>query len=139
MSRISNSALRRIPAPPLGQSQLFSTSAAREATWGFVGLGAMGTSIKSGLKTNLMLMSFLEGYPMAKNLRAKIPDTDTLVVCDTNAEATERFVEDFDGGTEISIADTPKEVAQRSVHYTCLFYLSPPFLLMTFCSIDDLS
>lgn len=50
---------------------------------------------------------------MAKNLRAKIPERDTLVINDVNSEATAKFVEEVGKGVEI--VGTPREVAERSV------------------------
>jgi 3-hydroxyisobutyrate dehydrogenase len=70
-------------------------------------------------------IDLLQGYPMAKNLRAKIPETDTLIICDTNPKATGKFVEEVGiatsstnspgKGTGIHIAENPREVAQKSV------------------------
>ena len=37
------------------------------------------------------------GYPMAKNLRAKIPAEDTLFVHDVNTAATKQFLDDVRG------------------------------------------
>ncbi|PGH07581.1 3-hydroxyisobutyrate dehydrogenase [Polytolypa hystricis UAMH7299] len=72
----------------------FSTTLSRDATWGFIGLGQMG-------------------YPMAKNLRAKIPKEDTLVICDVNAEVAKKFVAE-EQGQKVEIATSPLEVAQKS-------------------------
>lgn len=68
------------------------------------------------------------GYPMAKNLRAKIPATDTLVVYDRNTDATKRFVQEVgivsssagapEIGTGIEVARGPREVAERSVRHS---------------------
>jgi hypothetical protein len=74
-------------------ARFFSTSTAREATWGFVGLGAMGM-LENKCKPLRWILTSMPGYPMAKNLRAKIPETDTLIICDTNPDATKRFVEE---------------------------------------------
>lgn len=62
---------------------------------------------------------------MAKNLRAKIPGTDSLVIYDTNPAATQRFTEEVgvaassagapNKGLGIKIASTPREVAEKSV------------------------
>lgn len=58
---------------------------------------------------------------MAKNLRAKIPAADTLVIRDVNEEATKRFVaeakEAATGADEnrVEIAQTAREVAEKSV------------------------
>ena len=70
-------------------------------------------------------IDFFQGYPMAKNLRAKIPETDTLIICDTNPKATEKFAEEVGIATSstnapgrrtgIHIAENLREVAQKSV------------------------
>lgn len=56
---------------------------------------------------------------MAKNLRAKIPETDELIICDTNANSTKKFVEEGEG-KGIRIAENPRELAQKSVSPTLL-------------------
>ena len=70
---------------------------------------------------------------MAKNLRAKIPDTDVLYICDTNSNATKKFMEEVDiaalgKGKGIHIAENPKEVAQKAVSPPHPH--SPPALVM---------
>ncbi len=62
---------------------------------------------------------------MARNLRAKIPATDTLVIYDRNTDATRKFAEEVgiaasaagapEKGTGIEIAGNPREVAEKSV------------------------
>lgn len=62
---------------------------------------------------------------MAKNLRAKIPITDTLVIRDVNEDVMKKFVEESkeiaksSGGNEgtykVEVADGPREVAEKSV------------------------
>ncbi|KAF3385195.1 hypothetical protein F1880_003074 [Penicillium rolfsii] len=89
----------------LGSARAFSTTLHRDATWGFVGLGQMG-------------------YNMAKNLRAKIPASDTLIVRDVNEEAVKRFVAEAQeaarnngaGADEgrVEIAENAREVAEKS-------------------------
>jgi len=82
--------------PPLS-TRSFSVSSNSQKTWGFIGLGQMG-------------------YPMAKNLRAKIPHSDTLVIYDVNGSATQRFAEEV-GVTEsktIEIAKGVREVAEKA-------------------------
>ncbi|KAI9848032.1 MAG: hypothetical protein M1837_001134 [Sclerophora amabilis] len=61
---------------------------------------------------------------MAKNLRARIPSTDTLIIHDLNANATKSFVEEVGiaasstgaagNGTGIEIAENPRQVAEKS-------------------------
>ncbi|KAJ5643474.1 Dehydrogenase multihelical [Penicillium longicatenatum] len=96
--------------PPTSHGQFssarpFSTTQHRDATWGFIGLGQMG-------------------YNMAKNLRAKIPASDTLIVRDVNEAATERFVKEAQeiaqnsgaGADEykVEIATDAREIAEKS-------------------------
>jgi hypothetical protein len=79
---------------------------------------------------------------MAKNLRAKIPETDTLIICDTNPKATEKFVEEGGiaasstnapgKGTGIHIAENPREVAQKSVRLSHPIWPARRVYRMTF-------
>ena len=65
------------------------------------------------------------GYPMAKNLRAKLPATDNLIIHDKNTEATSNFVKEMglaasnaragEKGFNIDIASSVRDVAERSV------------------------
>jgi 3-hydroxyisobutyrate dehydrogenase len=62
---------------------------------------------------------------MAKNLRAKIPASDTLIIRDVNEEAAKRFVAEAQeaarsngaGADEgrVEIAENAREVAEKSV------------------------
>ena len=64
---------------------------------------------------------------MAKNLRAKIPASDTLIIHDRNKEATSDFIQEVgiarDNPTSnnemglmgIEIASTPRKVAEKAV------------------------
>lgn len=58
---------------------------------------------------------------MAKNLRAKIPASDTLIVRDVNDEMAARFVAEAQeaagssGEGKVEIADNAREVAEKSV------------------------
>ncbi|KAJ6258982.1 hypothetical protein Dda_5877 [Drechslerella dactyloides] len=55
------------------------------------------------------------GYPMAKNLRAKIPESDSLFIYDINESATGRFVEEANGpGPRITIVKSLQDVARNS-------------------------
>ena len=60
---------------------------------------------------------------MAKNLRAKIPEGDTLFIHDRNTEATSNFVKEVVTGVEV--LGTPREVAQKSVSISTLHLLHP--------------
>ena len=56
---------------------------------------------------------------MAKNLRAKIPTSDKLIICDRNTQATDNFVHEVvassagEGGIEV--VKSPRQVAEQSV------------------------
>lgn len=65
-------------------------------SFGFVGLGAMG-------------------YPMAMQLRRKLPQTTPLSIFDLDKAALERFSQDCEGLGEIHIAESSRDVAERAV------------------------
>lgn len=78
----------------------------------------------------LPLTLFLTGYNMAKNLHAKIPPTDTLLIRDVNEESTKRFLQEASeaakgAGANVSTrpkveaADSARDLAERSVSLTC--------------------
>ena len=54
---------------------------------------------------------------MARNLRAKIPDNDEILVYDLNATATQSFLEEAHG-THVQAAVSPQKVAEMSVSVT---------------------
>ncbi|KIW64081.1 3-hydroxyisobutyrate dehydrogenase [Phialophora macrospora] len=91
-----SSALRRAACSQSfrASSRHFSCTATRDASWGFIGLGAMG-------------------YPMAKNLRAKMPEGDTLTIFDLNAASLEQFTQEATP-SRVVVAKTPREVAEKS-------------------------
>ncbi|KAK3721039.1 hypothetical protein LTR37_003329 [Vermiconidia calcicola] len=82
----------------------FATSSRLDAGYGFIGLGRMG-------------------FPMAKNLRAKIPESDTMVIHDVNPAVTESFAKEVGN---VEIAKNVREVAEK----TNVFHqiLKPPTL-----------
>ena len=61
------------------------------------------------------------GYPMAQNLRAKLPSTDKLIIHDVNEEVTASFVKE-QPNTEI--AKNVREVAEKSVRISYYTFLS---------------
>jgi 6-phosphogluconate dehydrogenase (decarboxylating) len=85
--------LRTTSAP---SRRLFSTTARRDAIYGFIGLGKMG-------------------LPMARNLRARLAKDDTLYVYDVNRAATESLRQEFASGIEV--ANGVGEVVEHSVSY----------------------
>lgn len=51
---------------------------------------------------------------MAKNLRAKIPDADTLFVCDANPDATQKFLAEA-SGKKVEVVSSARQLAENSV------------------------
>jgi len=73
---------------------------------------------------------------MAKNLRDKIPEGDTLTIFDINTASTEKLKSEV-SSSNLLIAKNPQEVAQNSV---CLDRPTPSSLSdENYCSIHDLS
>ncbi|KAE8356012.1 6-phosphogluconate dehydrogenase [Aspergillus coremiiformis] len=105
MSHALSLSFRRVSPLSFSQSastatRAFSTSLRRNDTWGFIGLGQMG-------------------YAMAKNLRAKIPASDTLIIRDVNENATKRFLEENQEAArnstcKVIVAQNAREVAEQS-------------------------
>ncbi|KAJ5953105.1 Dehydrogenase multihelical [Penicillium vulpinum] len=95
--------LRRWPSCKV---RAFSMTTHRDATWGFIGLGQMG-------------------YHMAKNLRAKIPVSDTLIIRDVNQDTMNRFATEARETTQsngagvnegqVELAQSAREVAEKSI------------------------
>lgn len=54
---------------------------------------------------------------MAKNLRAKIPASDTLIIRDVNEDSTKRFVAEAQEG-KVEVAENARDVAEKSVSET---------------------
>lgn len=63
-------------------------------TYGFIGIGVMG-------------------YPMAQNLRRKIPASSKLIICEINKAAIDKFLSETQPNENIFAALTPKDVAQQ--------------------------
>ncbi len=64
---------------------------------------------------------------MAKNLRAKIQESDTLIVHDVNTTATHEFLEEVEEGKDsgwkaTSIAQDVREVAENAVSTNTYFF-----------------
>ena len=64
-------------------------------TYGFIGIGVMG-------------------YPMAQNLRRRIPRQARLIVREINESAVRKFLAETSPGDQIFKASTPKEVAEQA-------------------------
>jgi 3-hydroxyisobutyrate/3-hydroxypropionate dehydrogenase len=63
-------------------------------TYGFIGIGVMG-------------------WGMAKNLRAKIPKSAQLVICELVETRRDSFISETEG--LIEAVQTPREVAEQAV------------------------
>ena len=55
------------------------------------------------------------GFPMARNLRAKIPQSSRLVICEVVEAQIKKFLAENDGVGEIRVVSSPKEVAEQAV------------------------
>ena len=79
---------------------------------------------------------------MAKNLRAKIPEGDTLTIFDVNKASLEKFSQEATP-SGVVVAKSPREVAEKAVSNSrplllrCRLFHNR--MMNTFCSIYDLS
>lgn len=55
------------------------------------------------------------GYPMAKNLRAGLGKETRLLICDVNAEALDRFIQEAEGMGPVNIVKNGSEAVQAAV------------------------
>jgi 3-hydroxyisobutyrate dehydrogenase len=55
------------------------------------------------------------GYPMASNLRKKIPKESTLYINDVNSAAVEQFVKEHTSYGPVKVASSAKQVTENSV------------------------
>ncbi|KAI1487884.1 putative 3-hydroxyisobutyrate dehydrogenase G6G8.5 [Biscogniauxia mediterranea] len=90
----------RIVRPSLlAQKRVFSSTARRLESYGFIGLGQMG-------------------YQMAKNLRSKLPPSDSIRLFDINKDAVHRLAEEMRtsqaGGASIELAQDAHEAAREA-------------------------
>ncbi|KAJ7594584.1 NAD binding domain of 6-phosphogluconate dehydrogenase-domain-containing protein [Mycena floridula] len=70
---------------------------------GWIGIGAMG-------------------YPMASQLRQKLPSTTAITIYDIDTSAVERFVAEYESFGEIVVAENAREVAEKS---RCIITIVP--------------
>lgn len=56
---------------------------------------------------------------MAKNLRTKIPESDTMYIHDVNTAALDSFVKEVG---KVTVAKNVREVAENTVRYLCCSY-----------------
>jgi len=60
------------------------------------------------------------GYPMAQNLRQKLPPSDTLIVYDIRKEVVDRFASEERGeGSKVEGAKALGEIVDRAVSIYC--------------------
>lgn len=55
------------------------------------------------------------GYPMAKNLRAGLGPEKTMLICDVDAKALERFKQETKGQGPVGVITNGFEAAQAAV------------------------
>lgn len=55
------------------------------------------------------------GFPMARNLRAKIPKSSTFIICEVVEAQIMKFLAENQSVGDIRVAATPKEVAEQAV------------------------
>ena len=68
------------------------------------------------------------GFPMAANLRKKIPKESALYVNDVDTGAVERFVKEYSSYGPVEILGTAKEITEKSV---CPLNCTPTNLRMS--------
>ena len=61
------------------------------------------------------------GYGMAQNLRAKIPKSSSLVICELVEKRRDQFVAETQG--LLKVAHSPREVAEQAVWHKTLLDL----------------
>ncbi len=72
---------------------------------------------------------------MARNLRAKIAESDTMVIHDVNPAVTEKFKQEVG---KVTIAENVREVAETAVcPMLSRTHLNLPLQDETYCSIYD--
>lgn len=86
--------------------QAFSTASRLDARYGFIGLGKMG-------------------YPMARNLRSKLPAGDTFTVYDVNADSTRQFRDEL-SAFDVKVAENVKTVVENSVSPSSISSVAEP-------------
>lgn len=55
------------------------------------------------------------GYPIAQQLRAKIPKSSTLIIREVILSQVEKFLADTEAAGPIKVADTARAVAEEAV------------------------
>jgi len=55
------------------------------------------------------------GFPMASNLRKKIPKESTLYVNDVDQSAVQRFVQEHESYGPVKVLSSAKEITEHSV------------------------
>lgn len=57
------------------------------------------------------------GYPMALNLRKKLPESAKLIISELNQETVQRFLDETKDMGFVDVASTPREVSAKSVWF----------------------
>lgn len=115
-------AASRTAATPLTQAfsglagpasrRTFATSRRADASYGFIGLGQMGEYHCGPRATTTWLTVSPAGYPMARNLRSKIAQSDTMCIHDVNPAVCEQFEKEVGN---VKVVQSVREIAENSV------------------------
>ena len=109
MASHAKQAFSRVAGPAGRRS--FATSTRLETNYGFIGLGQMGEyPVVSLVATTAD--GTMTGYPMARNLRSKIAESDTLFIHDINPAMSERFEKEVGN---VKVVKNVREIAENSV------------------------
>lgn len=65
------------------------------------------------------------GYPMAVNLRRKLPKSAKVVIAELNQDTVHRYLEETRDAGPVEVASTPREVSERSVCLSKSYYSGP--------------
>jgi len=75
---------------------------------------SMGSLDKTPLRCGFIGLGVM-GWGMANNIRCKLPESDSLCVCELNKERLMQWLAQAPGKASIRVAQTPREVVENSV------------------------
>jgi hypothetical protein len=86
-----------------------------EVTYGFIGSIQLCECLFQAVLIRCLSGIGVMGFPMARNIRAKIPSSSRLVICEVVEAQIQKFLSENKSQGEIQIASTPREVAEQAV------------------------
>lgn len=105
------------------QGRAFSTTPRRLDNYAFIGLGQM-VSLLSPLIYHCKprILTFYQGFQMARNLQSKLSPSDTVRLFDINTDAMEKLAQEMRaskaGGATVRIAETAADAAREAVRFS---------------------